>query len=351
MAVALESAAWRLHAISGHWARGGWLRLQHVQSGKFLRLVPPPHSLEWTLSVEIEPERFGKQTWWQIECGRARCESGEVYIRVHPDATGAHINYRGNDLIRGHGDKPPWKPAGQMRSSAIRLETFGLERLLADMEEWAPRRHACYAPCEASGDMRLASGSAAWDDACASIFAEPVCSAIVRVYKTRPGVTWGSAPPEARMRFARLGCHNYLSAEDVIALAGPAPADWQAAAWVKKEPARAPAIKGGGGHMLSADQMHCARPVHGIILLLVSDRPNQFLCHYLAAAMVSRCPMTSTAYLLEMLLLSLVLAPHMCSSLAGVALACLLALSSLSLMHRRCILFVPRFSAGTQTPG
>jgi len=81
-----------------------------------------------------------------------------LQVRVHPEATGAHINYRGDDLIRGHGNRPPWQPAGKLSSSAITLETFDLARLAADMDTWAPRRRNCYAPCaDAASDAPVGS--------------------------------------------------------------------------------------------------------------------------------------------------------------------------------------------------
>lgn len=281
--VPLDSAAWRLHELSGSWDHGGWVRLQHLLTGKYLRLVAPPDPMEWTFSVERDPEPHGKQTRFQIECSRPPCSAGPVHVRVHPDATGAHINHRGGDLIRGHGDRQPWMPSPQSPSSLVRLETFGLARLASDMARWAPRRRACFAPCEAAADASAGEGGV-WDDVCGSVYAEPFCSAMVRVHGARPGVTWGSAPAAAKARWARLGCQNYVSAQDVVALAGPA-SPLTPAEPPQRVPASPPA-RSGGGTASDEERMHCVEPTDGVLLLLVSDRPNQFLCHYFAAAMV-----------------------------------------------------------------
>jgi hypothetical protein len=298
--VPLDGVAWRLHELSGSWAHGGWVRLQHLLSGKYLRVVAPPDPMEWTYTVEPEPEPHGKQTWFQIECARQPCVGGSVHVRVHPDATGAHINYRGADLIRGHGDRQPWAPSPQSASSLVKLETFGLDRLASDMARWAPRRRACLAPCQAAADSPLAE-SGAWHDMCSSVYAELFCSAVVRVHGTRPAVTWGSAPAAARLRWARLGCQNYVRAGDAAALAGPSSNPTQDET---QTPHRVPAAppRSGAGVPTDGARMHCVEPTDGVLLLLVSDRPNQFLCHYLAAAMVS-------AYRLQPCPLSRIIAP------------------------------------------
>eukprot|EP00962_Isochrysis_galbana_P019906 scaffold5808_cov128-Isochrysis_galbana.AAC.5 len=283
--VPLDSVAWRVQEVSGSWDHSGWVRLQHLLSGKYLRLVVPPDPMEWTFTVEREPEPHGKQTWFQIECSREPCSGGSVHVRVHPEATGAHINYRGADLVRGHGDRQPWMPSSQSASSLVRLETFGLARLASDMAKWAPRRRACLAPCEEAADAVLGEGGS-WDEVCASVYAEPFCAAMVRVHGTRPAVTWGSAPAPARMRWARLGCQNYLSTQDVNALAG---LDVSRSVAQVPPPRRVPAAaptRSGGGVSTDEARMHCVQPTDGVLLLLVSDRPNQFLCHYFAAAMV-----------------------------------------------------------------
>jgi len=79
--VPLDSVAWRLHEMDGAWSRGGWVRMQHLSSGKFLRLVKPPDPMEWTFKVERAPETHGKQTWFQIECDQPPCEQGAVHVR------------------------------------------------------------------------------------------------------------------------------------------------------------------------------------------------------------------------------------------------------------------------------
>ena len=91
---------------------GGYVQLQHVLTRKFLRLVPPPDPIEWVLQVVDNPERFGKQTWFALKpVAHSLLLAGggvaDVRVRVHPSATGAYINYRGGDFVRGHGNTPP----------------------------------------------------------------------------------------------------------------------------------------------------------------------------------------------------------------------------------------------------
>ncbi|EOD31463.1 hypothetical protein EMIHUDRAFT_456303 [Emiliania huxleyi CCMP1516] len=140
-AAPLEAAAWRLIEVEGSWSRGGWVQLRHVLSGAFLRLVPPPHPLQWTFSVDGQPASHA--SLFQLECDKPPCDgSAPVHLRVHPDATGARLNYRGD----------------------------------------APRRRACYAPCASPADGEESSlrASPAWDDLCADVYAQPVCEAIAR---------------------------------------------------------------------------------------------------------------------------------------------------------------------------
>jgi len=94
-AAPLEAAAWRLIEVEGSWSRGGWVQLRHVLSGAFLRLVPPPHPLQWTFSVDGQPASHA--SLFQLECDKPPCDgSAPVHLRVHPDATGARLNYRGD---------------------------------------------------------------------------------------------------------------------------------------------------------------------------------------------------------------------------------------------------------------
>ena len=93
--------------------------------------------------------------------------------------TGGYINYRQDDMVRGHGNQPPWKAAGRLPSTELGLQSLTLTELLADMRHWRERKAGCLAPCalpppspppDASGAPLAAAGlaSAAWSEVSSS---------------------------------------------------------------------------------------------------------------------------------------------------------------------------------------
>ena len=175
------------------------------------------------------------------------------------------------------------------------------------------RKAACLAPCALpagepaaaarSGGGREGEGpaavpaAAAWSEVCWKHFAEPTCAAIVRARGVRPGSSWGGAPAALRRRWARLDCEKYILAEDVALLAATAPPpsstpllSFGAAAPAPTAAAGTAASAAGGttaGGLRAIDPtaVHCVAPSEGVLLLMVSDRPNQFLCASLATAL------------------------------------------------------------------
>ena len=61
--------------------------------------------------------------------------------------TGGYLNYRQDDMVRGHGNQPPWKAAGRLPSTELGLQSLTLAELLADMRHWRARKAGCLAPC------------------------------------------------------------------------------------------------------------------------------------------------------------------------------------------------------------
>jgi hypothetical protein len=61
--------------------------------------------------------------------------------------TGGYLNYRQDDMVRGHGNQPPWKAAGRLPSTELGLQSLTLTELLSDMRHWRERKAACLAPC------------------------------------------------------------------------------------------------------------------------------------------------------------------------------------------------------------
>ena len=184
--------------------------------------MSPPSAEQWVVKVERERASFGKQTWWRIEGdGPAGAAAGERTVRLqaharclpreiptsrdtylaryrplatiptlpltlepNPDCeqaheTGGYLNYRQDDMVRGHGNQPPWKAAGRLPSTELGLQSLTLTELLADMRHWRARKAGCLAPCalpppspppDASGAPLAAPGlaSAAWSEVSSS---------------------------------------------------------------------------------------------------------------------------------------------------------------------------------------
>ncbi len=87
-------------------------------------------------------------------------------------------------MVRGHGNRPPWKAAGRLPSTELGLRSLSLAELLSDMRHWGERKAGCLAPCavpppspppDASGAPFAAAAaplaapgiaSAAWSEVC-----------------------------------------------------------------------------------------------------------------------------------------------------------------------------------------
>ena len=88
-------------------------------------------------------------------------------------------------MVRGHGNRPPWKAAGRLASTELGLQSLSLTELLSDMRHWREAKAGCLAPCavpppspppDASGaPVAAAAGaplaapglvSAAWSEVC-----------------------------------------------------------------------------------------------------------------------------------------------------------------------------------------
>jgi hypothetical protein len=53
----LARLAWRV------WPqRNGWVQLQHVLTGRYMRLVTPPDPVQWVVRAELSHRPFGKQS-------------------------------------------------------------------------------------------------------------------------------------------------------------------------------------------------------------------------------------------------------------------------------------------------
>ena len=124
----------------------------------------------------------------------------------------------------------------------------------------------------------------------------------MRVRGVRPGLSWGSAPPALRLRWARLDCDKYIQPSDVKLLAAEAESEAEAARSLPRGVARTPttatAAASAGAvsaaaaaplprplRAIDAASVHCVAPAEGVLLLMVSDRPNQFLCASLSSAL------------------------------------------------------------------
>lgn len=270
--VPLARIAWRVVPM-----RNGWVQFQHVLTGRYLRIVPPPDPVQWLIRAELDPSAHGKRTWFRIEGPggesldmRSR-RPKEGHLRAH--ATGAYVNYRVEDMIRGHGNqmvRGQWVASPRQASTRLFVEGLDADALAADAAKWAAARAACFAPCvnATAAAMATRSGGIGWSDVCWKHYAEPTCSAMLQVHGPRMGGEAGAANHLLRARWARLDCDKYVERPPggpvTVHLAGPAAAS---------EGEGAPAL-------------HCSPLVDGVLLLLVSDRPNQFLCHYFESALL-----------------------------------------------------------------
>ena len=146
----LAHVAWRVVPV-----RGGWVRLLHVQSGGYLRLVPPPDPVQWVFRIERDAAAYGEQTLFRFETegGQPLGDvSGAVvgHVRAHGQRAfggGAYLNWRGDTFVRGHGSSKggggAWAPAARGQSTRVRLEAISLRELVADAARFAEVRAGC----------------------------------------------------------------------------------------------------------------------------------------------------------------------------------------------------------------
>jgi hypothetical protein len=270
--------------------KNGWFQLRHVLTGRYMRLVPPPSPEAWVVRAENDPEQFGKQTWFRLETssgGEVDVASRgpmEVHLRCH--STGAYINYRGrpipteSDFIRGHGNAmsgSQWAAAPRSASTKMFLEGLDLAALLADRDKWAPTRDACLAPCSnASAAAALArSGGIGWSEVCWKHYAETTCNVMMAAHGQSIGAGGTETAHLLKARWARLDCEKYI-------VRPPKSARQQ-----QRLPVPPPRVaRMGSAAERQQPAPHCVPLVDNMLLLLVSDRPNQFLCHYFESAML-----------------------------------------------------------------
>ena len=113
----------------------------------------------------------------------------------------------------------------------------------------------------------------------------------MRARGVRPGLSWGSAPPALRLRWARLDCDKYIEPNDVTLLAAEAGAEAEAGSSLPRTvpliPTTTPSSAAAAAPLRAIDtaSVHCVAPTDGVLLLMVSDRPNQFLCASLSSAL------------------------------------------------------------------
>ena len=276
--VPLQRIAWKLVPVGR-----GWVQLQHVLTGKYLRILPPPHPDAWVFVVVADAQSFGKETWFQLQAPDGKpvdhtASLETVHLRAH--STGAFLNYRLQDFVRGHGNTMRggrWPPADRLPSTRLGLTSLGLPELQADIARWAERKRACLAPCKnaSAAAAEAAAGVSGWREFCWKHYAEPLCNAMARTHHVLPGISWGSLPVLAQLRWARMDCHKYVAAADVQRAVSPElPLPRRLPLAVVDD---IPSLREGG--------VHCAPAVEGVLLIAVADRPNQFLCHYFTSAL------------------------------------------------------------------
>lgn len=276
--VPLQQIAWKVLPQAR-----GYVQLQHVLTGKFLRLVPPPDDISWCFVVVSDPHPFGKQTWFELQTangGAVDLAASHGTVHLRSQATGAFLNYRTEDFVRGHGNSMRsgrWQPADRLASTRLELVSLSLKDLAADIDAWAARKRACLLPCEnaTAAAFEAKAGRVVWQEHCWEHYAEPLCNAMARAQRVLPGRSWGRLPTLAQLRWSRMDCDRYVSAPAIHSLLSP------------HQPlppvARAPVIE----HIPSMQPggVQCIPPVDGVLLLAVADRPNQFLCHFLNSAL------------------------------------------------------------------
>ena len=323
----LSRIAWRVVP-----QRNGWVQLQHVLTGRWMRLVPPPSPVQWVVRAEVDPAPYGKQTWFRLEsssggavdlAAAAAAAGGspvEAHVRCH--VTGAYLNYRGRpvpteeDFVRGHGNAMQgnqWVAAPRAPSTKLLLESLSAADVRADAARWEDTRRGCLAPCSnaTAAAERARTGGVGWSEVCWKHYAEATCSVLLRVHGPRIGDGGGAEAHLLKARWARLDCEKYVERPK------PPPPALLSPAAIAAEIARRSAAGTGAAGTGAAEngaagtgaagtgaaetgaaetgaaaaasprrrRPHCA-PLGGerILLLLVSDRPNQFLCHYFESA-------------------------------------------------------------------
>ena len=185
--------------------------------------MPPPGKAQWVLRVERHAAGFGQQTHFRIERASPdapKAGGGAEVVWLRARATGGYVNYRGENFVRGHGNRKKagggWSPAERGGSSQMIMEAASLAALAADRDTWRAPRQQCLAPssaCESEiqieAEMRGAPlgapRAAGMTRACHAHYAGVFCDAVVRQHGARPGVGWGQTPAHARLRWARLG--------------------------------------------------------------------------------------------------------------------------------------------------
>ena len=235
----------------------------------------------WVVRAEMSASAFEKETWFKIESPSGELpDLSDPKLAGHPTAAhlkaharGAYLNYRMDDIIRGHGNSPSrgkWSAAGKLGSTQLTLETLTLAELLADGARWSEQRGACFAPCSdpAAAAERARRGGVGWSEVCWKHYAEPTCNAILRAHEAELGRGGSGMHPLLRVRWARLDCEKYVE---------------------RMPPQHLPAVIHPGGAAAAAKDAappHCAPLVQNTLVLLVSDRPNQFLCHYFESSLL-----------------------------------------------------------------
>ena len=263
--VPLARIAWRVIP-----QRNGWVQLRHVLTGRYMRLVPPPDAVQWVVRAEESARSFGKQTWFRLETpsgGPVELSTSEQPVSVHlkTQTTGAYVNYRVEDMVRGHGNSMvgrSWAASPRSPSTRILMEVLDAAALKKDADKWKPVREGCLAPCvNASAAAAVArGGGVGWSEVCWKHYAEPHCKVLLAAHGEDIGAGSSETAHLLKARWARLDCEKYVTR--------------------RRPPPPPVAID------LGSPEPHCAPLTDGMLLLLVSDRPNQFLCHYFESALL-----------------------------------------------------------------
>ena len=285
--VPLPRVAWQVVPIEAGDGES-WVRLQHLQTGKWLRQVPPGGKMQWVVRVERHAIPFGRQCHFKIEHGGGGGGGGggEASVYVKSRATGGYVNHRGEDFVRGHGNQKKgngeWPAASRGHSTEVAMETLSPADVDADMASWRARRRSCLAPGCADGSPAEVSMTRA----CHSHYAGSYCDAVMRTHRARPGVGWGSTPPSAQLRWARLDCDKHTSADDFGFFHPEEEARSAAAAAAAAAASALPPPPPPPPRAVDASRVQCVAPTDGVLLISVSDRPNKWLCYYLRTALL-----------------------------------------------------------------